>query len=214
MDFFEQPTLQLARSLLGKTLIHQTDEGIAAGRIVETEAYMGPEDKGAHSFGNRKTDRTRVMFEHAGLAYFFRIYGMYLCFNVVSGPPGKPEAILVRAVEPVEGIELMAERRGMDLPDAAETWPVRKRANLTNGPGKLSMALGLTMDLYGNDLSAPPLWIDPSSGQAETGEILAGPRINIDYAEEFTAMPWRFWLKDNPFVSKVARKYTAHLDNK
>ncbi|WP_070120596.1 DNA-3-methyladenine glycosylase [Bacillus marinisedimentorum] len=212
MHFFEQPTLQLARSLLGKTLIHKTDEGVTSGRIVETEAYMGPEDKGAHSFGNRKTDRTKVMYERAGLAYLFRIYGMHLCFNVVSGPPGKPEAILIRALEPVDGLRLMAKRRGMELTDEEGALPARKLANLTNGPGKLSMALGLSMDLYGNDLTTPPLWIDFTAGQPDARQIVEGPRINIDYAEEYTAVPWRFWIKDNPFVSKVARKYTAHLD--
>ena len=218
-DFFRQPTLELATSLLGMELVHETAEGTAAGMIVEVEAYMGPEDKGAHSYGGKKTRRTEVMFGPPGHAYVYLIYGMYYCFNVVSGPPGKPEAILVRALEPTEGIPLMAQRRRMSLPsglekvvnepgnqsfshDAISATSLRLLKGLTNGPGKLCTALGITKEQYGWDLARAPLYLRPGRGSIHSEQIARGPRINIDYAEEAKEYPWRFWIRDNPFVSR------------
>jgi len=205
-DFFKQPTLELATSLLGMELVHETEEGTTAGLIVEVEAYMGPEDKGAHSYGGKKTRRTEVMFGPPGHAYIYLIYGMYYCFNVVSGPPGKPEAILVRALEPTEGIPLMACRRGISLDPMAchamDKAPHRLLKALTNGPGKLCTALGITKQQYGWDLSRSPLYLRQGIGPIPPERIACGPRINIDYAEEAREYPWRFWMKDNPFVSR------------
>ncbi len=218
-DFFRQPTLELATSLLGMELVHETAEGAAAGRIVEVEAYMGPEDKGAHSYGGKKTRRTEVMFGPPGHAYVYLIYGMYYCFNVVSGPPGKPEAILVRALEPTEGIPLMARRRKISLPsglekvvdmpgkpsfshDALSSTSLRLLKRLTNGPGKLCAALGITKQQYGWDLARSPLYLRPGRSPIHPEQIARGPRINIDYAEEAKEYPWRFWIRDNPFVSQ------------
>ncbi|RSD29190.1 DNA-3-methyladenine glycosylase [Mesobacillus subterraneus] len=185
--FFQQPTLELAVSLLGCVLIKECDEGTAAGMIVETEAYIGPMDRAAHSYNNRRTRRTEVMFHEPGLAYTYVMH-THTLFNVVSGEKGNPEAVLVRAVEPVKGIELMARRRGM--PDSA---------NLTNGPGKLTKALGIKMSDYGHSLTEKPLYI--AKGMMPDS-ISSGKRIGIDNSGEAKDYPWRFWITDNPYVSR------------
>jgi DNA-3-methyladenine glycosylase len=187
MKFFQQPTLELSRALLGCLLVKETPEGVASGYIVETEAYMGPEDRAAHSFGNRRTKRTEIMFGHAGFVYTYQMH-THTLVNVVSGPVEKPEAILIRAVEPVGGIELMHKRRG--LPD------IRK---LTNGPGKLTKALGITMNDYGTSYTNGSLIIAPGK---TPNEISIGPRIGIDNSGEAKDYPWRFWVTGNQFVSR------------
>ncbi len=131
-SFYQRETITVAKELLGKILVHETKEGITSGRIVETEAYQGPEDQAAHSYGGRKTARNEVMFGQKGRAYVYFIYGLYYCLNVTTGNlPGKPEAVLIRALEPITGEEIMAKRRGKQI----------KFANLTNGPSKLCMAM-------------------------------------------------------------------------
>jgi len=193
-------TLQIAQDLLGKTLVVPTATGErVSGMIVETEAYLGAEDKAAHSYGNRRTKRTETMFAVGGTAYIFFIYGMYFQFNVVVGEPGVPHAILIRAVEPVEAIEVMHERRSVKngktiiskLPDK----------NLTSGPGKLCIALGIDKTFNNEDLLGSKVWLEEGK-TFSTDKIACGKRIGIDYAEEFSEKPWRFWLKDNLFVSK------------
>lgn len=201
--FFHQSTLEMARNLLGTELVHESREGKASGRIVEVEAYRGPSDKAAHSYSNRKTKRTRVMFGPPGHAYLFRIYGMHICFNIVTAPADHPEAILVRALEPVEGLSLMAKRRNIHLETKADgTLKTTRLKSLTNGPGKLCQALGLSMNHYGADLTRPPLYLRPGSHSVSQEDLCTGPRINIDYAEEARFFPWRFWLCSHPFVSK------------
>lgn len=184
-------TLQLARDLLGKTLIVPTDRGErVSGMIVETEAYCGVEDKAAHSYGNRRTKRTETMFAEGGTVYIFFIYGMYFQFNVVAGKIGVPHAILVRAVEPLEGIELMRERRGK-----------MKDANLTSGPGKLCIALGIDKTFNKQDLLGKQIWLE-TGREFTPDEIACGKRVGIDYAEEYAEKPWRFWVKNNSFISR------------
>ncbi len=134
LDYFQQPTLELAKALLGCILVKETSQGIAAGYIVETEAYIGPSDRAAHSYNNKRTARTEVMFQRSGLAYTYRMH-THCLFNVVSGGEDKPEAVLIRALEPLYGIELMKSRRG-----------INELKNLTNGPGKLTNSLGITME--------------------------------------------------------------------
>lgn len=197
-SFFEQPTLKLAKSLLGKELRHATNTGITSGRIIEVEAYMGPEDRAAHSFGGRRTKRTEVMYGPPGRAYIFLIYGMHLCFNIVSGPINKPEAILVRAIEPTEGINLMSKRR---YQKSVSELTSTKQIQLTNGPGKLTKALGITSECNGHDLTQAPLQIIDLENNVQDENIAMGPRINIDYAKEAIDYPWRFWIKDHPYVS-------------
>ncbi|SDO54595.1 DNA-3-methyladenine glycosylase [Paenibacillus sp. yr247] len=188
VSFFEQPTLVLARSLLGMLLVKVTEVGVTSGWIVETEAYIGPGDRAAHSFGNRRTPRTEVMFGPPGFAYTYVMH-THCLVNVVSGEPGHPEAVLIRAVEPCTGIDQMYERRGKD----------KKLKKLTNGPGKLTKALGIDREDYGRPFFERPLYI--SEGK-QVENIAAGPRIGIENSGEAKDYPWRFWVKDNPYVSK------------
>lgn len=192
-DFYtREDTLQIARELIGKILVVPDHKGLrVSGKIVETEAYLGEPDKAAHSYQNRRTKRTEVMFSIGGTVYVFFVYGMYYQFNVVAGVEGVPHAILIRAVEPLENIELMRTRRGKPMPDT----------NLTNGPGKLCIALGLDKSFNGEDLLGNKVWLEYGEKVSEK-QIAAGTRIGIDYAEEYAAKPWRFWLKQNPFVSR------------
>jgi len=192
-DFYERETLIVARELLGKFLVHETKEGTTVGKIVETEAYIGPEDMASHAYNSLRTKRTEVQFGPKGHAYVYQIYGMYFCFDVTSGRSvGKPEAVLVRALEPIDGVELMIRRRDVsgDL-----------RANLTNGPSRLCMAMGITKRHDGTDLCIPPLYIN-SGVKVKKQHIIQTSRINVDYAEEWKRLPWRFFIKDNRFVSK------------
>ncbi len=181
----------VARDLLGKLLVVPARNGKrVSGMIVETEAYRGPLDRAAHSYGGRRTKRTEPMYAIGGTAYVFFVYGMYYQFNVVTNAADTPHAVLIRAVEPVEGIELMRERR--------EGQPDR---NLTKGPGKLCIAMGIDRSLDGADLLGDHVWLE--AGQPiRRSQIGSGPRIGIDYAEEWVNKPWRFWIKDNPYVSR------------
>lgn len=202
-NLFQQSTLDLSRQLLGMELIHEIDGKATSGRIVEVEAYKGPEDRGAHSYGGRRTKRTEVMYGRPGHAYIYLIYGMHFCFNIVTGVPDKPEAILVRALEPLRGIDRMAERRGIHLAFDEDGNPKQNKMKpLTNGPGKLCQALGISMEQYGHDLTRKPLYIKSVSEPLAEEKIATGPRINIDYAGEARFYPWRFWIKDHSFVSR------------
>lgn len=186
-------TVQIARELLGKLLVVPDEQGArAAGMIVETEAYLGTEDRGAHSYGGRRTARNEVMYGLAGHVYVFFVYGMYHQFNVVTGPVDHPHAILVRGVEPVEGVQIMRERRGDKI---------RRERDLTSGPGKLAIAMGIDRRLNGADLLGDRCWLE-SYRIFDDPEIASGPRIGIDYAGEDALRPWRFWVKDNIFVSR------------
>ena len=193
--FYLRPAVEVAPALLGKLLVHRTPEGAAAGMIVETEAYAGPYDKGAHSYGGRPTPRTAIQYGPGGYAYVFGIYGMYWCFNAVTGGPDQPEVVLIRALAPVEGLPLMVRRRGTEDPVA-----------LCNGPGKLCAALGITKAQYGADLCGGTLFIAPWR-EIPDGAIMTSPRINIDYAQEYRDVPWRYFLPGEAGVSRVPRRY-------
>lgn len=191
--YAREETLAVARDLLGKRLVVPTSEGArVSGRIVEVEAYLGAEDKAAHSYGWRRTARTETMYALGGTVYVFFVYGMHHQFNVVTGPEGSPTAILVRAIEPDEGIDLMRERRA-----------VTKERELTSGPGKLCKALGIDRSFDREDLTkSTRVWLEDAGVRPRPEEIAEGPRIGIAYAEEYALKPWRFWLKGNVFVSK------------
>ena len=190
-SFYERDILTVAEELLGKVLVHQSSEGTTAGRIVEVEAYCGPEDKAAHSYGGRKTPRNEVMYGEKGHAYVYFIYGMYFCINLTAGDiAGKPEAVLIRALEPVAGQELMITRRGAKV----------KAADLTNGPGRLCMAMGITKHQNKADLTSPPLYIQDATNIA-ANDVVKMTRIGIDYAGEWREMLWRFYIRGNSFVS-------------
>lgn len=186
-EFYTLPTLELAQALLGKLLVHETEQGIVSGYIVETEAYMGPLDQAAHSFGGRKTKRTEVMFREPGHIYTYQMH-THTLINVVAEEVGAPHAILIRAVEPVEGQDVMSRNRN-NL--AKKQW--------TNGPGKLTKALGITMEHYGTLWYEPPLYL--AEGR-EVSSISSGPRIGIDNSGEAVHYPYRFWETENPYVSK------------
>ncbi len=190
--FYERDTIVVAKDLLGKILVHESFQGITAGKIVETEAYRGPEDRAAHSYGNRKTPRNEVMFEEKGHAYVYFIYGMYFCLNITAGDVlGKPEAVLIRALEPVVGQDLMAKRR--------RTTP-EKVADLTKGPGRLCMAMGISKTQNKTDLTTLPLYLKDAPRLPEE-RIVEAPRVGVDYAGEWKNKFWRFYIKENSFVS-------------
>ena len=190
-SFYQQDTIIVARELLGKILVHQSSEGTTTGRIVETEAYRGPEDQAAHSSGGRRTTRNEVMFGQKGRAYVYFIYGLYYCFNVTAGNvPGKPEAVLIRAIEPLAGLEIMAKCRGQQ----------EKVTNLTNGPSKMCMAMGLSKAQNKTDLTAPPLYIEDAPLVPQE-EIVETTRVGVDYSGEWKNKLWRFYIRDNRFVS-------------
>jgi DNA-3-methyladenine glycosylase len=193
-DFYERDTLTVAKELLGKFLVHETAQGITVGKIVETEAYIGPEDKASHTYNNLRTKRTEVQFGAKGHAYIYQIYGMYFCFDVTSGRSvGKPEAILVRALEPINGVEVMIKRRGVSG---------NRIVNLTNGPSRLCMAMDITRKQNGTDLCIPPLYID--TGVAVEGKrIMQTNRVNVNYADEWRHLPWRFFIKKQRFRFKA-----------
>ncbi|MCC8022786.1 MAG: DNA-3-methyladenine glycosylase [Clostridiales bacterium] len=190
-SFYLQDTLQAAALLPGHILVHKTAQGTTKGRIVEVEAYLGLEDRASHSYGGGQRERTRIQYEIGGHAYIYQIYGIHACMNVVTGPPGVPESILIRALEPVEGIDLMRRRRGVD-----------DMRRLTDGPGKLCQAMGLTRDQYGADLCGDTLYLEAGyEGEDSPYDIVRSRRVNVDYAQEARDYLWRFSIRDHPYVS-------------
>ena len=191
-EFYTRPdVLEVARDLLGKKLVVPNRHGArVAGIIVETEAYRGPEDRASHAYNGRRTNRTETMYGIGGTAYVYFVYGMYYQFNVVTNIPEIPHAVLIRALEPVEGIDLMRRRRHLQ-PDH----------NLTNGPGKLCIALRIDRGLDRADLLGDRVWLEGGE-KISPRSIASGPRIGIDYAEQWVSKPWRFWIKGNPYVSR------------
>ena len=197
-SFYERDTLTVAKELLSCSLVHITPEGITSGKIVETEAYMGPEDKGSHSYNGRHTPRMDPLYKTGGFAYIYQLHGYNYCINVVTRKEGIPQAVLIRAVEPVEGMELMAKRRKIDISDVKKS----KVKNLTNGPSKLCQAMNINTSLNGIDLCGDEVFITNHNILRDSEKIIATPRIHIDYAEEYRNKLWRFLLQGNPFVSK------------
>ncbi len=183
--------LAVARELLGKLLVVPLLDGKrVSGIIVETEAYRGPLDRASHAYAGRRTKRTETMYSLGGTVYIFFVYGMYNQFNVVTNVEGVPHAVLIRALQPVERIELMRQRRH-GQPDR----------QLTNGPGKLCIAMGIDRTLDRADLLGNQVWLEDGE-TIPPRKIASGPRIGINYAEDWVDKPWRFWVKDNPFVSR------------
>ena len=194
LSFYKQEdVVQIARDLLGNFLITNIgDKGITGGMIVETEAYAGAIDKASHAFGNRKTPRTRIMYEEGGVAYVYFIYGFHYLFNVITNYSQVPHAVLIRAIEPVDGIDLMLKRRNMQTVE-------RK---LTAGPGILCKALGITKEQNGISLIEDTIWIEDRHANVPAGNVIAGPRINVSYAGDDALLPYRFTIKDNKWISK------------
>jgi DNA-3-methyladenine glycosylase len=197
-DFYARPTLTVARELLGQRLVRQLDEQRLSGLIVETEAYIGPDDSASHAYHQRNSSRAGVMFGPPGRTYVYFIYGMHFMLNIVTEPQSFPAAVLIRAIEPQEGIDLMQTNRSPNHRLIAAT-PHR----LTSGPAKLCQALKIDKELNNWDVTlGQKLWLEPAAAIPDTA-VMTGPRIGIDYAQpEDRVAPWRFWVRDNRFVSK------------
>jgi DNA-3-methyladenine glycosylase len=185
--FYERPTVEVARQLLGKYLVRIDAAGVRAGMILETEAYVGPDDKASHASRGR-TPSTALMFGPAGFAYVYLIYGMHHCLNIVTERENYPAAVLIRAVEPSEGLELMQKRR--------LTLDVRR---LTNGPGKLCQAFGIDRRLNGLDMCGEALFIEARG--TNLVDIVVTARVGVDYAGPWKDKPWRFYIAGHPGVS-------------
>jgi DNA-3-methyladenine glycosylase len=181
---------RVARALLGKILCTRVDGRKTCGLIVETEAYSHRE-KGCHAYNNKMTARNEVMFSEGGHAYVYLCYGIHHLFNVVTNKRGVGDAVLVRALEPIVGVETMMERMNVVSP-----------LRVTSGPGKLSKAMGIGRELNGKSLRGWDVWIEDRGVRVANGRINASPRIGIDYAGEDALLPWRFTIRDNPWVSR------------
>ena len=186
-EFYLRGGLEVARDLIGKKLVHNSAEGLTSGIIVETEAYMGAIDAAAHSYKGL-TERTKIQYGVGGYAYVYLIYGMYTCMNVVANIENIPECVLIRALQPIEGIELMKIRRKKN-----------NLRDLCSGPGKLTQAMGITKNHYGIDLCGEEIFIEEVENF--TPDITATKRINIDYAGDAANYLWRFILTDSKFIS-------------
>lgn len=197
--FYGRSTTDVAIDLLGKVLVRRLHAGLLAGMIVETEAYVGSEDLACHASKGR-TARTEVMFGPPGRAYIYLIYGMYHCLNAVTGPPGHPAAVLIRALEPLEGQRLMRRHRGRGKRDT----------DLCSGPGKLCQAFAIDRGLNRSSLSGPSLWVEDRS--LDPGPVARSPRIGVDYAGDYTAVPWRYFALDNPHVSRHRLNQSAEVN--
>ncbi len=194
-DFYLRKPLKVARDLIGKELVHMTDDGKISGKIVDVEAYGGDkEDLACHSLSGGKTDRNEIIFNKGGFVYIYLIYGMYYCLNIVVGKKDYPATVFIRAVEPLEGLSLMKKKRNF------KNKKNRKIFNLTNGPGKLCQAMGFDKTCYGKDLCRNEIYVLDSKSVSDS-EINYLPRVNIDYAGESKHYPWRIILKSNKFVS-------------
>ncbi|MFT3746055.1 MAG: DNA-3-methyladenine glycosylase [Pyrinomonadaceae bacterium] len=200
--YLREDTVRIARDLLGKLLVVPDENGQRiSGMIVETEAYLGVTDRAAHSYGGRRTARNEIAYAVGGHVYVFFIYGMYYQLNVVCGAVDSPHVVLIRALEPVEGIDKMRERRGVLSEPGAVATGSRGDKNLTSGPGKLCIALNIDRSLNGANLTGEHIWLEEYE-EVDLDDIAVGKRIGIDYAGEDAEKPWRFWIKGNQFVSK------------
>ncbi len=196
-SWFDRPALDVAPDLLGKRLVHVASEGVVAGRIVETEAYGGPEDQAAHSSRGR-TPRNAVMFGPPGHLYVYFVYGIHHCLNVVCGPGNKPEAVLIRAVAIERGQDLARSRRRVPAPNPRLA-PRLAAERLAAGPGNVASAFGIDRSLNGKDLTDGPVYL---ADGPKPSNIVTRPRVGVAYAGEWAAVPWRFLVADDPHVSR------------
>lgn len=191
-DFYiRADVVQVAKDLLGKKLITRFDNRLTSVMITETEAYAGASDRASHAYGNKYTLRTAPMFATGGIAYIYLCYGIHHLFNVVTNIEGIPHAVLIRAGEPMEGIKLMMQRRNKN----------KLSPQLTNGPGSLSAALGITTGANATNLHSNSIWIAEHL-KIKTTDIIASPRVGVDYAGEDAKLPYRFRIKNNSYIGK------------
>jgi DNA-3-methyladenine glycosylase len=182
----------ISRELLGKYLFTCIDGELTGGYIVETEAYNGIIDRASHSFGNRLTPRTQTMYAQGGIAYVYLCYGIHEMFNVVTSVEGQPHAILIRAIQPTDGIDIMLYRREM----------LAAKPNITSGPGSVAKALGISRKINAISLQSDTLWIEDRGMAITDDNIAAVPRVGVAYAKEDALLPYRFYIKGNIYVSK------------
>lgn len=190
--YTRKDVVKIAQELLGKVLVTNIDGMYTSGMIVETEAYAGAADKASHAHGNRRTKRTEIMFWQGGMAYVYLCYGIHHLFNVVTNVHDVPHAVLIRAVEPLEGIEHMLERRGKE----------KLTPSLTAGPGAMSMALGIHTSQTGKSLLDNDIYIEDRGFRIPSKDIVAGTRVGVAYAQEDAYLPYRFFIRGNKYVSK------------
>jgi len=196
-SFYTRPSvLTIAKELLGKILATTFDGKLTAGRIVETEAYNGVVDKASHAWGGRRTNRTEIMYANGGTSYVYLCYGIHHLFNIVTNVEDTPHAVLIRAVEPMIGINIMLERVGKQKADFT----------LAKGPGNVSKALGIYTHHSGLDLLQTDIFIADDGFKLKKPDIITTPRIGVDYAGDDAALPYRFIIKDNPYVSGKKQK--------
>lgn len=197
-EFYNRSALDVAKDLLGKVLVREVDGKVLKGRIVETEAYIGATDKACHAYNGRRTKRTEPLYEEGGVSYIYFIYGLYHCFNVVTNEKDVAEAVLIRAIEPLNEFDYISQvRYKKQFKELSKT----QIKNLTNGPSKLCLAYLIDKDLNGDKLyEQGKIYLEES--EENDFEIVKTKRIGIDYAEEAKDFLWRFYIKDNDFVSK------------
>ena len=198
-NFFNRDTLTVANDLLGKIIIRKTHSHIYKAMIVETEAYLGIEDRACHTFGGRKTERSKIMYEDAGTIYVYQTYGIHYLMNFVTLDKSHPEAVLIRAVEPMEGIDQISINR---FGKAYKDLNAYQKKNISNGPGKLTKALEIDKNLNGKNLFDQEIYTIDGKNDFE---IETDVRIGIDYSKEAKDYPYRFYIKDNPYVSKLKK---------
>jgi DNA-3-methyladenine glycosylase len=191
--YLREDVVLISKELLGKFLYTNTDGKLTGGMIVETEAYHAPEDKASHAFENKRTPRTENFYHQGGISYVYLCYGIHHLFNVVTNKKDRPHAILIRAIEPTEGIDTMLKRRGK----------TKLTPELTAGPGSLTMALGINSKHNGISLFGDTIWLEDKGISVKKNQIIASPRVGVDYAEEWAIKPWRFRIKNNPWTSKA-----------
>lgn len=184
--FIRENPVQIAKELLGKFLFTYIDDSLCGGIIIETEAYGGIKDKASHAYGNKKTNRNRPMYEKGGITYIYLCYGMHHLLNIVTNIKDIPEAVLIRAIKPCAGIDIMVKRRGKEKLDS----------KLCSGPGSLCTALGINMSLNRKDLS-DTIWIEDRGHKLKSFNIIETPRVGVDYAKEHALLPWRFLIDDD-----------------
>jgi len=190
--YLSNDVVQIAQDLLGKLLYTKINGSLTGGKIVETEAYRGATDRASHAYPNRKTKRNWIMFEEGGRAYVYMIYGIHYLFNIVTNRTHLADAVLIRSLEPIAGVDIMIKRRAKQSVE-----------RITSGPGSLSKALGIDISFYGENLRGRKVWLEYPSHEQLTTEIVKTTRIGIDYAGEDAKLPWRFYYNNNPWVSKT-----------
>ncbi|MDQ3290579.1 MAG: DNA-3-methyladenine glycosylase [Bacteroidota bacterium] len=193
-SFYTRPdVVTIARDLLGKYLFTNVDGVLTGGKIVETEAYCGENDMACHSHSGRRTARTEIMFQEGGLAYVYLIYGIYSLFNIITNVAEKADAVLIRAIEPTDGLPEILLRRHQ----------TKVSPKLTAGPGLVTLALGISKKHYGTDLTGDTIWLEDRGEVIKEEQIIASPRVGVDYAGEDALLPWRFRIQGSLWTSKA-----------